>query len=137
MICWESLLSYSYIWSCQVSWFIIKRFKTVNLKLLRVGLICHILMLNTLVYKVLPWTGLSKNNKLVTTNFLSLTHAYLNIVVLLLHILALYSDFMFFSLYYPVSSTSKFKVTPSVPNYKPLWLFWYIDFAMYLDIYYI
>ena len=27
--------------------------------------------------------------------------------------------------------------TPSVPNYKSLWLFWYIEFAMYLDITYV
>jgi hypothetical protein len=37
----------------------------------------------------------------------------LNIVVLLPHILALYSDSVLFSLCYPVSSTSKFKVIPS------------------------
>jgi hypothetical protein len=29
------------------------------------------------------------------------------------------------------------KTTPSILNYKSLWLFWYIHFAMYLDIIYV
>jgi hypothetical protein len=47
----------------------------------------------------------------------------LNTVVLLPHILILYSDFMLFSLYYPVSSTSKFKVIQEFGNpYGLVWI---------------